>query len=74
MIDNYRRERVSRGNLDLSRDDKTGKWQLAWAPDYGEPDWPGHTYSPDDEDLPGDYPDTSDADALVEWGQRHFGS
>jgi hypothetical protein len=30
-------------------------------------------YSPEDDDLPSDYPDPADSDALVEWGQRHFG-
>ena len=70
---NYRRERLTRGWLDLYEDTKAGAWGLAWAPDFGEPDWPGHTYAPDDEDLPSDYPDPADPDALVEWGQRHFG-
>ena len=50
-----------------------GAWRLTWNPDFGEPDWPGHTYSPEDDDLPGDYPDAADVEALVEWGRRHFG-
>ena len=69
----YRRERLGRGWLDLYRDGETGEWGLAWAPDFGEPDWPGHTYAPDDQDLPGDYPDPGDVEALVDWGRKHFG-
>jgi hypothetical protein len=26
-------------------------------------------YSPEDDDLPSDYPDPADSDALVEWGK-----
>jgi hypothetical protein len=70
---NYRRERLRRGWLDLFEDPEAGVWGLAWAPDFGEPDCPGHTYSPRDDDLPDDYPDPADVDALVEWGRRHFG-
>ena len=70
---NYRRERRARGWLALCEDAETGAWRLAWGPDSGEPDWPGHTYAPEDDDLPGDYPEPTDADALVEWGRRHFG-
>jgi hypothetical protein len=70
---NYRRERLRRGWLDLFQDAEAGVWGLVWAPDFAEPDWPGHTYSPEDDDLPGDYPDPADAEALVEWGRRHFG-
>ena len=70
---NYRRERLTRGWLDLYQDARTGAWRLAWDPDYGEPDWPGHTYSPDDDDLASDYPDPADSDALIEWGRKHFG-
>jgi len=70
---NYRRERLRRGWLDLVQDADADVWGLTWAPDFAEPDWPGHTYSPDDGDLPGDYPDPSDAEALVEWGRKHFG-
>lgn len=70
---NYRRERLARGNLDLYRDSHAAEWLLSWAPDLGEPDWPGHTYSPADDDLPSDYPDPSDLDALVGWGTKHFG-
>lgn len=70
---NYRRERLTRGWLDLYQDGETGTWVLAWGPAFGEPDWPGHTYEPHDEDLPGDYPDPTDVEALVEWGRRHFG-
>lgn len=70
---NYRRERLGRGWLDLYEDAEAGAWRLTWGPDFGEPDWPGHTYSPEDGDLPTDYPDPADCDALVEWGRRHFG-
>jgi hypothetical protein len=70
---NYRRERLSRGFLDLYQDPQAGTWRLAWEPDQGEPDWPGHTYWSDDEDLPSDYPDATDAEALVDWGRKHFG-
>jgi hypothetical protein len=70
---NYRRERLARGWLDRYQAAETGAWVLAWAPAFGEPDWPGHTYTPEDDDLPSDYPDPSDAEALVEWGRRHFG-
>jgi hypothetical protein len=70
---NYRRERLRRGWLDLYHDAEVGAWVLGWNPDSGEPDWPGHTYSPEDDDLPSDYPDPADADALVDWGRRHFG-
>jgi hypothetical protein len=70
---NYRRERLARGWLDLYQHTEAGAWGLAWEPDFGEPDWPGHTYAPHDEDLPSDYPDPADAEALVEWGRRHFG-
>lgn len=69
----YRLERLSRGNLELSLDAAMGGWRLSWAPHYGEPDWPGHTYTPGDADLPGDYPAPDDVDALIEWGRRHFG-
>jgi len=69
---NYRRERLGRGWLDLCQEER-GTWSLSWNPDFGEPDRPGHTYSPDDGDLPGDYPDTADVEALVDWGRRHFG-
>lgn len=69
----YRRERLTRGWLDLQQDARAGAWRLAWNPAHGEPDWPGHVYSPDDQDLPSDYPDPADADELVEWGRRHFG-
>ena len=48
----YRRERLRRGWLDLYQRTEGGAWGLAWDPDFGEPDWPGHTYAPDDEDLP----------------------
>ena len=71
---NYRRERLGRGCLDLYRHAEGGAWWLTWNPDFSEPDWPGHTYSPDDDDLPGDYPDPADTEALVEWGRKHFGS
>jgi hypothetical protein len=69
----HRRERLRRGRLELYPYGDVGEWGLAWSPDYGEPDWPGHTYWPEDEDLPNDYPDRADADALVEWARRHFG-
>lgn len=69
----YRRERLTRGWLDLFQNPGVGAWGLSWAPDHGEPDWPGHIYSPEDDDLPNDYPDPSDADALVAWGTKHFG-
>ena len=67
----YRRERLARGWLALY--EEAGVWGLAWNPDSGEPDWPGHTYRPDDNDLPNDYPDPADVEALVEWGRKHFG-
>jgi len=70
---NYRRQRLARGWLDLDQDAETRAWRLTWNPDYGEPDWPGHTYSPEDDDLASDYPDPADAEALVEWGRKHFG-
>ena len=69
----YRTERLMRGNLDLQRDAETGQWRLTWSPHHGEPDWPGHCYSPDDRDLPSDYPAADDLDALIKWGRRHFG-
>jgi hypothetical protein len=62
VIDNYRRERLTRGWLDLCYDAEAGAWRLAWDPDYAEPDWPGHTYSPEDDDLPSDYESTSAPD------------
>jgi hypothetical protein len=70
---NFRRERLRRGWLDLYQHTEGGGWSVAWNADLGEPDWPGHTYSPEDDDLPGDYPDPADAEALVEWGRKHFG-
>jgi hypothetical protein len=30
-------------------------------------------YSPGDDDLPSDFPDPADIDALVGWGRKHFG-
>jgi hypothetical protein len=69
----YRRERLARGWLDLAYDPEAEAWLLAWDPDCGEPDWPGHMYSPEDDDLPSDYPAPADSDALVEWGRKHFG-
>jgi hypothetical protein len=69
----YRTERLSRGNLDLNLDGDTGRWLLSWRPHYGEPDWPGHTYSAGDKDLPEDYPASDDVEALIEWGRSHFG-
>ena len=42
----YRRERLTRGWLDLYYDPAAGAWRIAWDPDSGEPDWPGHTYNP----------------------------
>jgi hypothetical protein len=69
----YQRERLTRGWIVLCQDADTGAWRLAWDPDGGEPDWPGHVYSPEDDDLPDDYPDPGDVDALVGWGRRHFG-
>lgn len=71
--DTYRRERLARGWLDLADEPETGGWRLVWSPDLGEPDWPGHTYAPEDGDLPGDYPDSTDVEALVRWGRKHFG-
>ena len=69
----YQRERLTRGWIVLCQD-STGAWCLAWDPDGGEPDWPGHTYSPADADLPSDYPsDSADPAALVGWGRKHFG-
>jgi hypothetical protein len=70
---NYRRERLGRGWLDLAQDPDGAAWGLTWNPDFGEPDWPGHTYSREDGDLPADFPDPADAEALVEWGRKHFG-
>ena len=64
---NYRRERLRRGWLDLIEDAEAGVWGLTWAPDFAEPDWPGHTYSPEDGDLPSDYPDAA-ADAASNGG------
>ena len=72
-IDNYRRDGSHAGGWTSATTLKAGAWRLAWDPDYAEPDWPGHTYSPEDDDLPSDYPDPSDSDALVEWGRKHFG-
>ena len=69
----YQRERLSRGWIVLCQDADTGAWRLAWDPDGGEPDWPGHVYSPEDHDLPDDYPDPADVDSLVDWARRHFG-
>ena len=69
----YRRERLRRGWLDLYQDGETGVWVVAWNPDSGEPDWPGYTYMPEDDDLPSDYPDPADVEALVGWGVKHFG-
>jgi hypothetical protein len=69
----YRRERLTRGWLDLYYDPAAGAWRIAWDPDSGEPDWPGHTYKPHDDDLPGDYPDPADVEALLKWGRKHFG-
>jgi hypothetical protein len=73
-MSDYRRERLARGNLDLYRDSHAAEWLLSWRPDQGEPDWPGHTYSPEDDDLPSDYPDARDQEALVAWGAKHFGA
>jgi hypothetical protein len=73
MSTDYRRERLTRGNIDLYRDGESLNWLLSWAPDQGEPDWPGHTYAPDDDDPPSDYPDASDPGALLAWGRKHFG-
>jgi hypothetical protein len=69
----YRMERLTRGNLDLNLDAATGLWILSWRPHYGEPDWPGHTYSPGDKDLPSDFPAPDDVEALLAWGRSHFG-
>jgi hypothetical protein len=69
----YRRERLRRGWLDLYHDRETGAWVVAWNPGSGEPDWPGYTYLPEDDDLPSDYPDPADVEALVGWGLKHFG-
>ena len=73
MSDDYRRERLASGWLDLRRDDQ-GIWRISWVPDSGHPDYPGRTYSPGDVDLPDDYPGADDPDALVEWGRRRWGS
>ncbi len=70
--DIYRRERLSHGWLDLQRDDN-GKWSIRWAPDEGHPDHPGHTYKAGDEQLPDDYPESDDPDALIAWGKKRFG-
>jgi len=69
----YRRERLRRGWLDLFQQAEDRAWSLGWNPDFGEPDWPGHTYAPEDDDLPGDYPNPADVEALLEWGRKHFG-
>src|SRR5262245_22038928 len=68
---NYRRERLRRGWLDLFQHAEGEAWGFVWNPDFGEPDWPGHTYSAEDDDLPADYPDKTDAEALVEWVRKH---
>jgi hypothetical protein len=73
VTDDYRTERLGRGNLDLQQNAETGEWSLSWNPDHGEPDWPGHTYSPGDDDLPDDFPGPDDPDALIAWGRGHFG-
>jgi hypothetical protein len=69
---NYRRERLRSGWLDLHRDE-AGVWRLSWTPDPGHADFPGRTYSPGDGDLPTGYPGATDPDALIEWGKRQFG-
>jgi hypothetical protein len=70
---NFRRERLARGWLDLFQHAEAGPWGVAWDPDSGEPDWPGHIYSPHDDDLPSDYPNPAEAEAVAEWGRKHFG-
>ena len=69
--DDYRRERLSDGWLDLRRDAE-GVWRLRWTPDKSHPGYPGTTFSPGDAYLPSDHPGFDDPDALIAWGRKQF--
>jgi hypothetical protein len=69
--DDYRRERLADGWMDLFRDED-GVWRIAWHPDEGKLGYPGRTYSPGDADLPPDYPGADDSDKLLEWGRKRW--
>lgn len=51
-----------------------GKWFLRHRPKMVDPDpYTGHTYGPDDSDLPEDYPGGADRDALLVWARQKWG-
>ena len=64
---------VNTGKVDvwLGEDDN---WRVTWRPERGHKDYPGHTFSPKDRDLPHDYPRTQNPDDLMAWAVNRFRS
>jgi len=69
----YRRQRLTRGWLDLYRHADAGAWGLAWARTPANPIGRDTRTRRKTTICPATYPDPADAEALVDWGRKHFG-
>ena len=71
MENKYQSKNVSDGKLDVwqGEDDI---WRITWRPERGHKDYPGHTYSPQDSNLPSGYPKSQDPGVLMTWAINHF--
>jgi hypothetical protein len=62
----------NRGSIEIW--EREGKVQVSWHPwNETDPDSP-HTFTRGDTDLPSDYPDTDNPDALLAWGKSRWGT
>lgn len=55
------------------RNEGETSWRVTWLPDEGDPDHPGHTYTPGDVDMPRDFPGGDDPDAILAWAKERWG-
>jgi hypothetical protein len=71
MTEDEHSEQLTRGWIRVwQRDDSV--WGVRFEPYQGDPDYPGVTYTPNDELRPADFPDQYDPDALLGWARKRW--
>ncbi len=69
--EDYRSEQVTRGSISVwHRED--GTWGVSFEPHEGDPEYPGVTYTPEDELRPPDFPTEYDPEALMAWAKERW--